>query len=96
MYGTWVAIYQRCHVGTDAAFPWYGGRGIGLFEAWRADFPAFAAWVDANLGPRPEGHTLDRVDVERGYEPGNLAWATPVEQTFNRRGHCPTCTCGHG
>lgn len=77
----WVNARRRC---TDPSHPdWknYGGRGITMCAEWLASFAAFYA----HIGPRPAGLTLDRRDNDRGYEPGNVRWATRSEQTANRR-----------
>lgn len=64
----------------------YGGRGIGMYEPWRPDFPKFRSWMLENLGERPTtGHSLDRIDVNKGYKPGNIQWATLVQQARNQR-----------
>jgi len=85
LYKTWVSMIHRCHDTGDVAYPRYGGRGISVCPAWRDDVAAFIAWMDANLGPRPEGQSLDRIDNDGNYEPGNLRWATSSEQRRNQR-----------
>ena len=76
---------QRCVNPNGIAFSNYGGRGISfLFPSTRT----FAEWVADNLGPKPsEKFSLDRIDNERGYEPGNLRWATWAEQARNKRAY---------
>jgi hypothetical protein len=76
---------QRCTNPNSGAFADYGGRGIEFrFPSVRA----FAEWVLHNIGPRPTAlHSLDRIDNERHYEPGNLRWATRSEQARNKRAY---------
>lgn len=82
-YGSWSAMMQRCHNEGDAGFPAYGGRGIRVCPQWHGPegFRRFVAYI----GNRPHGHTLDRLDNDKGYEPGNVRWATPKQQQNNRR-----------
>ena len=74
---------QRCTNPNTGAFADYGGRGIEFrFPSIRA----FAEWVLHNIGPKPTPlHSLDRIDNGRHYEPGNLRWATRLEQARNKR-----------
>src|SRR5208283_2249820 len=68
------------------AYPYYGARGIKLYDAWNGDDPApFISYIEDNLGPKPKGKSLDRINNEGNYEPGNLRWATPLEQNLNAR-----------
>jgi len=85
LYDTHRDMVARCHNPTWINYKNYGGRGIAVCEQWRTDVGAFIRWIEANLGTRPDGHSLDRIDGSRGYEPGNLRWATRVEQRANRR-----------
>jgi hypothetical protein len=86
LYRTWVQMKYRCHTPTSPDFARYGGRGIFVAEAWRASFEEFSLAV----GPAPSRrHTLDRLDNARGYEPGNVRWATPKQQAANRRSTVP-------
>ena len=79
------SVRQRCSNPNGIGYSNYGGRGI------RWEFPsvqAFAEWVLDHLGPRPgEAYSLDRIDNDRGYEPGNLRWATRAEQARNKRAY---------
>lgn len=85
LYTRWMRIRRRCYSPQAHNYKYYGGRGIGMCAEWRDDFPAFAAWIDANLGPRPSSKTLDRIDNDGNYEPGNVRWATQAEQNANKQ-----------
>jgi hypothetical protein len=84
LYKTWLNILSRCENPTNRSYADYGGRGIKICLEWH-NVRVFIAWMDANLGPRPDGMTLDRIDNDRGYEPDNLRWATRAVQNANRR-----------
>lgn len=84
LYHTWRAMRRRCESPSDKGWKYYGGRGITVCGAWR-DPSAFVAWMEANLGPRPIGASLDRIKADGNYEPGNVRWATSAEQVANRR-----------
>jgi hypothetical protein len=78
----WASMKARCLNPSALNFKHYGGRGITVCDEWVDDYEAFLAHV----GRRPSSqHSLDRVDNERGYEPGNVRWATKTEQARNRR-----------
>lgn len=80
-YHVWKSMRQRCKNPNDKHFADYGGRGINVCRAWD-DFKAFYA----DLGPRPsDNHSIDRIDVDGNYEPGNVRWATATEQRLNQR-----------
>lgn len=80
-YRIWRHMRSRCENERMPAFDRYGGRGIVVCERW-LDFANFLA----DMGPRPtKGHSLDRIDVDGNYEPGNCRWATEHEQQRNRR-----------
>lgn len=72
---------RRCYEKSAARYPQYGGRGIRMCERWRNSFELFLE----DMGERPEGMTLDRIDSDKDYEPGNCRWATPDDQSLNRR-----------
>lgn len=81
-HNAWAAIIQRCTNPKHPAWCNYGGRGITICAEWRHDFAAFLAHV----GLRPsDQHSIDRIDNNRGYEPGNVRWATRSVQQSNIR-----------
>lgn len=80
-YSSWSAAKQRCFNPGTFGFEDYGGRGITMCQEWCDDFMAFLRHV----GPRPEGTSLDRIDGTKGYEPGNVRWASPMLQMRNTK-----------
>lgn len=80
-YRSWRSMIDRCSNPKMPNWQYYGGRGIRVCDAWRTSFEQFLA----HLGPRPAGHTLDRIDSDGHYEPGNVRWSTPQQQARNRR-----------
>jgi len=88
LYGTWAQMRQRCNNPNATNFARFGGKGVRMFAPWNTSYGgalAFIQWVEVNLGPRPEGHELGRIDKAGNYVPGNLRWATSAEQNRTRR-----------
>lgn len=82
LWGTWRGIKTRCRNSNHVAFARYGGRGIDMCDDWFNSLKSFSEAV----GPRPSAaHTIDRIDPNMGYVPGNVRWATKLEQSRNRR-----------
>lgn len=87
-YNNYNAMIQRCHNPASQAYGDYGARGIEVYPPWRESFERFVDDLYNEIGRRPKGLQLDRADNSKGYEPGNLRWATRTEQANNKRNNC--------
>jgi len=81
-YNTWAAMLQRCHNTRSSAYKLYGALGVSVCSRW-ATFNNFLL----DMGIRPEGQTLDRINPFGNYEPENCRWATKSQQATNTRRH---------
>lgn len=79
-YRSWYSMKTRCANPANNNYVNYGARGITVCDEWQ-DFPAFLA----DMGVRPSGMSLDRIDVNGNYEPHNCRWATAYQQAQNKR-----------
>jgi hypothetical protein len=81
-YRIWSGIKTRCTNKNSSDYDRYGGRGITMCDEWLGSFDAFFN----HLGLRPSSqHSVDRINNDKGYEPGNVRWATKAEQARNQR-----------
>jgi hypothetical protein len=84
-YRTWGYIKRRCYYEKDVDYKYYGARGIKMADIWVNDATAFCNYVEALDRYLEPGTTIDRIDTNGNYEPGNLRWVTMPEQRRNTR-----------
>jgi hypothetical protein len=90
-YQTWASMIDRCHNPNSTRWEWYGGRGIRVCERWQRSFEDFLS----DVGVRPHDTSIDRIDTNGNYEPGNVRWVTHREQCRNRRSSKLTADDAH-
>lgn len=79
-YSSWLGMKERCSNPNHRSYARYGGRGISVCDRWKQSFTAFLS----DMGPRPKGCTIDRVDGNSDYEPSNCRWASVKVQSINK------------
>ena len=80
-YRTWRNMIERCENPQNKTYKYYGGRGIEICRRWRNSFQNFLM----DMGPRPTGTSIERINNDKGYSPDNCKWATKREQMSNQR-----------
>ncbi len=80
-YKTWMLIKTRCYNKNRDDYQYYGARGITVCDRWLESFEHFLE----DMGERPSGHTIERLDFNKGYEKSNCVWATASQQANNKR-----------
>ena len=90
VYVVWKGMRQRCLNPNNPSWPYYGGRGIKICQQWQDNYRAFAR----DMGVRPRGYTVERINTNGDYEPDNCIWATRKRQSRNRRDTVRITLCG--
>lgn len=85
LYNAWRGMLSRCLLKTSMSYKNYGGRGITVCDEWKDDFQSFYDYVSQLPHFGEKGYSLDRINNNGNYEPGNVKWSTRKEQANNRR-----------
>ena len=85
IYSVWIGMKRRCFDHGNEHFKDYGERGITVCDEWKEDFQSFYGYVSQLPHFGEAGYTIDRINNDGNYEPGNVRWATHYEQVHNRR-----------
>lgn len=85
LYKTWQSLKLRCYNPTDPHYKWYGAKGVDVCERWTGKYGFYNFLED--MGERPRGYSLDRIDSNGNYEPSNCRWASAHTQNTNRTGY---------
>lgn len=85
LYHRWQSMVQRCNNPNNKAYKNYGARGIKVCAEWEHDFNAYSQYVSKLDHYGEPGYTIDRINNDMGYEPGNIRYATKSEQARNKR-----------
>lgn len=83
LYHIWKGLFTRCYNPNSPAYAWYGGRGIGVCDAWSKDYMPFYEWSMAS--GYNDTLTIDRINNDEGYCPENCRWVDMKEQSRNKR-----------
>lgn len=84
LYMTYKKMIGRCYHKHNSAYKYYGAKGVRVYDRWLKDINSFINYVEKLPHAGEDGYTLDRLDGEGDYEPGNVRWATPLQQAANR------------
>jgi len=85
IYNVWKNIKSRVYNKKDQYYYCYGGRGISMYPLWEESFTVFHKYIKENIGDKPsKNYSIDRINNDGDYEPGNIRWATPLEQSLNK------------